>query len=81
MTQELFYPETEVSIGNYVFSKGVELEAYSSKDSYYDWAKIRFTQEFQPKISITEGNTASTPERWRMSFRAMSPKATTEPLL
>ena len=59
MTQDLFYPETAVSIGGYSFSKGIELEAYSSKDSYYDWAKIRFTQEFQPKISIAEGDAAS----------------------
>lgn len=58
MTQELFYPETLVSLGSYQFSKGVELEAYSSKESYYDWAKIRFTQEFQPTISIAEGDAA-----------------------
>lgn len=59
MTQELFYPETLVSLGSYHFSKGVELEAYSSKASYYDWAKVRFTQEFQPKISVAEGDAAS----------------------
>lgn len=59
MTQELFYPEISVDLGAYTFSKGVTLEAYSSKDSYYDWAKVRFTQEFQPKVSFAEGDTAA----------------------
>ena len=59
MTQELFYPETLVVLGNYRFSKGIELEVYSSKDSYYDWAKVRFTQELQTEISIVEGDDAS----------------------
>ncbi|WP_411676867.1 serine/arginine repetitive matrix protein 2 [Caproicibacter sp.] len=58
-TQELFYPEVSVSVGNDTFAKGIETETYSSKDSYFDWAKIRFTEEFQPKISISEGEPAS----------------------
>lgn len=51
-TTELFYPEINVGLGSYTFTEGIEIEVYSNKDSYYDWAKVRFTQEFQEKISI-----------------------------
>jgi hypothetical protein len=56
---ELFYPEISASVGNYNFIKGIEIESYSSKTSYFDWAKIRFTEEFQPKISLASGDKAS----------------------
>lgn len=59
MTQELFYPEISASVGAYTFSKGIETETYSSEDYYYDWAKICFTEQFQDKISIAEGDAAS----------------------
>jgi hypothetical protein len=51
-TNELFYPEISVNVGNYGFQKGIEIEAYSSKDSYFDWAKIKFTQQFNEKITL-----------------------------
>lgn len=50
--QELFYPEIRAAAGAYTFNRGVEIEVYSDRDSYFDWAKIRFTPEFQPKIDI-----------------------------
>ena len=51
-TLELFYPQISARAGPYTFDKGVEIEVYSSKPSYFDWAKIRFTAQFQPKISL-----------------------------
>ena len=53
MERELFYPEVLVTIGNYEFEEGVEIEVYSSADSYFDWAKVKFTKQFQDKLSIT----------------------------
>lgn len=51
-TVELFYPQVDVRVGAYVFAKGIEIEAHSSKNSYFDWARVRFTPEFQPQISL-----------------------------
>lgn len=51
-TQELFYPQIAAQAGPYTFEEGVEIELYSSQDSYFDWAKIRFTEEYQPEISV-----------------------------
>lgn len=39
--------------------KGIEIEVYSSKSSYFDWAKIRFTEQFQPKISLARKDPAA----------------------
>ncbi len=50
--QELFYPQMEVRIGSYCFTSGVALEVYSDKKSVYDWAKIKFTKEFQNLVSL-----------------------------
>lgn len=55
---ELFYPEISVNIGSYNFEKGIEIEAYSSKDSYFDWAKVRFTQQFNDKITLNKKDKA-----------------------
>ncbi len=51
-TTELYYPQIRVQAGNYAFQQGIEIEICSAKSSYYDWAKIRFTEQFQPKISL-----------------------------
>ena len=37
----------------------MELEIYSSKSSYYDWAKIRFTSQFRPKLSLKKKDPAT----------------------
>ena len=50
-TKELYYPQISAQAGSYTFEEGVELEIYSSKSSYFDWAKIRFTSQFRPKLS------------------------------
>ena len=49
---ELFYPDINVRIGAYSFSEGVEIGVTSSKDSYFDWAKVRFVRQFKDKITI-----------------------------
>ena len=51
-TLELFYPQIAARAGPYAFTEGVEFEVCSAKTSYFDWAKIRFTPEFQPKIAL-----------------------------
>lgn len=58
-TQELFYPQISARAGPYIFDKGVEVEVHSSKTSYFDWAKIRFTEEFQPKIALARRDEAA----------------------
>lgn len=49
---ELFYPEINVQLGSYSFNSGISIDAFSSKDSYFDWAKVRFTKEYQDKITL-----------------------------
>lgn len=49
---DFFYPEIHVGIGNYSFSDGVELEVHSSQSSYFDWAKVKFTDRFSDKILL-----------------------------
>ena len=58
MESELFYPEINAAIGSYNFNKGVEIECYSSKDSYFDWAKVRFTQPFTEKVAFSKKDKA-----------------------
>ena len=55
---ELFYPDINAEIGDYSFAKGIEINASSSKDSYFDWAKIRFTKQFKDEITIQAGDKA-----------------------
>ena len=54
-TKELYYPQISAQAGSYTFEEGVELEIYSSKSSYYDWAKIRF----RPKLSLKKKDPAT----------------------
>ncbi|EPR07758.1 hypothetical protein [Ruminiclostridium papyrosolvens] len=52
-TTELFYPEISVELGTYSFTEGIEIEVYSSQSSYFDWAKVRFTEQFKDKLSLS----------------------------
>lgn len=54
---ELFYPQIRVRIGQYQFDQGVEIEVCSAKKTYCDWAKIRFTGAFNPKLPRFERGT------------------------
>jgi hypothetical protein len=57
-TNELFYPEISASVGSYNFSQGIEIEVYSSDSSYFDWAKVRFTQQFEDKVTFARKDKA-----------------------
>lgn len=56
---ELFYPQIAAQAGPYTFDQGVEIEVYSAKSSYADWAKIRFTGEYQPEITLKRKDPAA----------------------
>ena len=58
-TTELFCPQIAVRAGAYRFDQGVEVEVHSSRTAYFDWAKIRFTEQFQPRISLDRMDAAA----------------------
>ena len=58
-TLKLFHPQISVRAGRYTFTQGVELEVVSSKSSYFDWAKVRFTKQYQKKINLAKKDPAS----------------------
>ena len=58
-TTELYYPQIAARVGSYTFNQGIEIEVYSAKSSYFDWAKIRFTDQFRPKISLSKNDPAA----------------------
>ena len=58
MESELFYPEIGVNISSYGFNRGIEIECYSSKESYFDWAKVRFTEPFTEKVTFNKKDKA-----------------------
>ncbi|MDR2024019.1 MAG: serine/arginine repetitive matrix protein 2 [Hungatella sp.] len=58
-TVELFYPDIGVQLGSWALKKGIEIEVCSDEESYFDWAKVRFTPEFQDVISIAKKETGS----------------------
>lgn len=55
---ELFYPQIKANVGGYSLQKGIEIETSSSVDSYYDWAKIKFTEQFQGNVSFNKKDPA-----------------------
>ena len=56
---ELFYPGIGGQIGAYSIQKGIEIETCSDAESYFDWAKIRFTDPYQTQIGIAKGDEMS----------------------
>lgn len=58
-TLALFYPQIEARVGPYAFDQGIEIEVYSSNTSYADWAKIRFTGEYQPELTLKRKDPAA----------------------
>lgn len=58
-TLELFYPEIAARAGPYNLDQGIEFEIFSAKSSYFDWAKIRFTEDYQPEISLSRKDPGS----------------------
>lgn len=51
-TLQLFSPEFEAKIGGYTFTQGLELEIHSSRDSLFDWAKLRFTGAYEEEVAM-----------------------------
>lgn len=52
---ELFYPQICADVSGYVFEEGIEIQVCSAKDSRSDWAKVRFTREFENEIQLMQG--------------------------
>lgn len=57
-TQNLFYPIQQAVIGGYSFQAGISIEVFSDKKYLYDWARIRFTRQFNGHISLERGTEA-----------------------
>lgn len=57
-TQNLFYPVQQAVIGGYVLQAGISIEVFSDKNYLYDWARIRFTRQFNGYISLNRGDEA-----------------------
>lgn len=58
-TQNFFYPVQQAVAGKYVFTNGVSMEVFSDKNYLYDWARIRFTRQFNGYISLNRGEEAA----------------------
>lgn len=58
-TLELFYPQIAARAGPYTLDAGIRFEIFSAKSSYFDWAKIRFTEQFRPEISLARKDAAA----------------------
>lgn len=58
-TLELFQPQISAQIGAYTFGEGIEFEVYFAKSSYFDWARVHFTEQFQPELTIAKKDPAS----------------------
>lgn len=55
---ELFHPQISVQVGDYQITDGIELKLCSDKASYYDWAKIKFTEQMQPALALARRDPA-----------------------
>ncbi|WP_295762307.1 serine/arginine repetitive matrix protein 2 [uncultured Oscillibacter sp.] len=56
---ELYYPQIMAQAGGYSFAQGIEIEVCSARSSHFDWAKIRFTEPFQPEIALARKDPAA----------------------
>ncbi|MGI6254251.1 MAG: serine/arginine repetitive matrix protein 2 [Acutalibacter sp.] len=65
---ELYHPQIAAQIGPYAFDQGIEIEVYSSQESYFDWAKIRFTEQYQASITLERKNAAAIELGYNGSF-------------
>lgn len=57
-TQNLFYPVQQAAIGEYLLQTGISIEVFSDKKYLYDWARIRFTRQFNGYLSLKRGEEA-----------------------
>ena len=56
---ELYCPQIAVHVGAYAFAQGIEIEVHSAETAHSDWAKIRFTEQFQSELSLTRRDRAA----------------------
>lgn len=54
--RDLFYPEIEIEIGDYIFTEGIALKIYSDREAPTDWGKLTFSNPYKEKISIQESD-------------------------
>ena len=66
---ELYYPQIEVIVGDYAFDRGIQIESHSARDGYCDWARIRFTEQFEDQLQIARGTPAVINLGYDNSFR------------
>lgn len=57
-SENLFYPVQRATVGGYTMQKGISIEVFSSKKYLYDWARIRFTRQFNGNIALSRGAAA-----------------------
>lgn len=57
-TQNLFYPVQMARVGGYSLQDGISIESFSDKAYLYDWARIRFTKQFNGNITLNRGDEA-----------------------
>ena len=50
--QELFYPDIQVQIGQYLFNRGISIKIFSDKNAPFDWGKICFTEPYKDAITL-----------------------------
>ncbi|HWS42604.1 MAG TPA: serine/arginine repetitive matrix protein 2 [Pseudoflavonifractor sp.] len=65
---ELYHPQIAVQIGQYSFDQGIVIEVYSDQEAYFDWAKIRFTEQFQESIDLKRKDAATVELGYSGSF-------------
>ncbi len=58
-TTELYYPQIAAAVDAYSFTQGIEIEIYSAQNAYCDWAKLRFTEQYRPKLQLERRAPAS----------------------
>lgn len=59
MTQDLFSPAVQVTIGSYILTSGIELDVCSSSAARYDWAEVRLSDAYTGKLRISQGMPAA----------------------
>ena len=54
LNTDFFYPTMNIQVGPYSLNAGVLFDVHSSKESSFDWAKIRFTDKVAEALTINK---------------------------
>lgn len=49
-SKKLISPQFRVTIGSYLITNGIEVECFSSKESYMDWCRVELSPQLQGRI-------------------------------